>query len=552
MGFARCQGILAVAAVLWAAASVAHGQEADPPRSDYRTTVLVRNLQSPTQIAFLPDGRIWVARKNGTIHLHDPVSGETSVAATLAVGNAREDGLHGLVPSPGFATVPWVYALFSNAGRDSVVVARFLADPVAGTIAPGTRQTLLSIPYDINTNSAEHNTGHLAFDMDGNLFIALADNIRNIFSGTGAGYAPRDPARVNYDARGTAANTNDLRGKILRIRPGDGGGYTVPEGNLFPPGTANTRPEIYAMGLRHPFRMAVDPATGWLYWAEPGPNAQSDNANQGPRGYEEINLAKSPGNYGWPFCAADNACYTEFNYQTATGGAVYNPEALVNASPFNTGLSSLPAARPAQVWYAYNSTALQFPVFGSGSSNTAMVGPVYRFDPLLDSPAKLPAVFDGHLFIVEWARSLVYVARLDTAGNIAGVRSFWNTRDSTSNGPIDMKIGPDGALYFLNWNGSGYPNNSGNGTLTRLEYTGVHAPIALRHARGPKAGATPGVLVFGGADRRIAWPQGAMRAEVFSLRGERLAVIRRAGASEPSMALPFVVRGVARVRFDAP
>lgn len=554
MQFSTFWGSLAVGALLGAIPAQVGAQTEDPPLSEYRTTVLMRDLENPTQMAFLPDGRIYVTRKNGVILLYDPVSEETTTAATLDAGNAREDGLHGIVLDPDYPSSPWVFLLFSNETRDSIVVARFPSDPGSGTILTASGQTLLSVPYTINAGSAEHNTGHLAFGPDGNLFVALADNTQNIFSGTGAGYAPRDPARPLYDARRTAANTNDLRGKILRIRPDGDGGYTIPDGNLFPPGTANTRPEIYAMGVRHPFRITVDTATGRLYWAEPGPNAQNDNANQGPRGYEEVNLAKTPGNYGWPFCTADNACYTEFDYQTGTGGAVYDPDALVNTSPHNTGMAELPPARPAQVWYPYNAAGTEFPVFGSGGSNTAMIGPVYRFDPHLDSPAKLPAVFDRHLFIVEWSRSRVFVARLDTAGSVTDVRPFRDARDSTSNSPIDVKTGPDGALYFLNWTGTGYPNNSGNGTLTRLEYTGEHAPVALRSGdAGVGAGSRNGFLLLAAESGSFRLPAGASGADFYSLRGERLWSLRRADTSRPGeFTLPARVRGAVRVRLISP
>ena len=83
-----------------------------------------------------------------------------------------------------------------------------------------------------------------------------------------SGYTPIDE-RTNrnpvYDAQRTAGNTNDLRGKVLRIKVNADGSYSIPSGNLFPPGTARTRPEIYAMGLRNPFRIGVDKATGVLY-----------------------------------------------------------------------------------------------------------------------------------------------------------------------------------------------------------------------------------------------------------------------------------------------
>ena len=71
-----------------------------------------------------------------------------------------------------------------------------------------------------------------------------------------SGYAPLDerPGRAHFDAQGTSANTNDLRGKLLRIKPQPDGTYSIPAGNLFAPGEMGTRPEIYAMGFRNAFR----------------------------------------------------------------------------------------------------------------------------------------------------------------------------------------------------------------------------------------------------------------------------------------------------------
>ena len=70
--------------------------------------------------------------------------------------------------------------------------------------------------------------------------------------------------RKVYDAQRSAGNPNDLRGKILRIHPEADGSYTIPEGNLFPKGTAGTRPEIYVMGCRNPYRISVDQRTSYF------------------------------------------------------------------------------------------------------------------------------------------------------------------------------------------------------------------------------------------------------------------------------------------------
>jgi hypothetical protein len=96
----------------------------------------------------------------------------------------------------------------------------------------------------------------MGFDSKGNLYLSTGDNTDPCCEG----YAPIDerPGREHQDAQGTSANTNDLRGKILRIHLEDDGTYTIPAGNLFAPGAERTRPEIWVMGLRNPYRLHVD------------------------------------------------------------------------------------------------------------------------------------------------------------------------------------------------------------------------------------------------------------------------------------------------------
>ncbi len=568
-----------ICALGWPA--TAHAQ--DPPLTQYQATVLSRGLSNPTSIAFHPDGRIYITQKSGRIRLVNPVTGDSTIAATLPAANVREDGLQSLVLDPNFAINRWVYVLFSErmTGDSSLVVARYVTDSATGALLTGTRATLLKIPYTLNSSTAEHTNGYLAFGPEGNLYVALADNTQNIFSGTGAGYAPRDPTRPLYDAQRSAANTNDLRGKILRIHPEANGTYSIPAGNLkdsinnpaFNPNwktsedtLSKVRSEIFVMGLRHPFRITVDAQTGWLYWAEPGPNASADNASQGPRGYEVVGLAKGPGNYGWPYCRGNPAliqkasgvtgkfCYTAYNYSgSGTAGAMYNPDSLRNTSINNTGITNLPPMRTHAVWYAYNSTGSSFPIFGSGNgSNAGMLGPIYNYNPS-GSSSRLPSVFDRHVFIVEWQRNLLYVARADSAGGIGGLRPFRNVsgaRDSVVNGPIDIKIGPDGALYFLNWVGNNYTNNSGNGTLVRFAYTGTQTGIA--HPYGVRGiGNVSGQLYVAGTGGVLAWPGGALRADFYALTGERIGSTRRADLTgTPVLRYPESVRGVVRVRFE--
>src|SRR5690606_21324875 len=180
-------------------------------------------------------------------------------------------------------------------------------------------------------------------------------------------------------ARRSAANTNDLRGKILRIKILSDGSYEVPEGNLFPKGTQKTKPEIYVMGNRNPYRISVDQKTGFLYWGDVGPDARNDSLEtRGPRGYDEINQARKPGFYGWPLFVGNNYPYRDYNYATGQSGAPFDPEKPVNNSPNNTGLQQLPPAQPAFIWYPYAESP-DFPQVGTGGRN-AMAGPVYHTD----------------------------------------------------------------------------------------------------------------------------------------------------------------------------
>ena len=426
----------------------AHAQTA-PARSLFKTTTILTGLTDPTHIAFLPDGRLYQTNIKGTVQIIDPKTGQATAAGTIPTTNVHEDGLHSLVLDPKWATNHFIYVLFGTQTPSAAMVVARYATSAAGVIDAASRKDVLTVPETFGS-SEEHTTGCLAFDADGNLYVSFADNTRNIFSGTASGFAPRDPTREVYDAQRSAANSNDLRGKILRIHPEADGSYTIPEGNLFPRNTEKTKPEIYVMGLRHPFRITVDQKTGWLFWAEPGPNATADNADLGVRGYDEVNLAMSPGNYGWPYCLGNNFCNTELDYATGKGGATYDPAKLVNGSKNNTGLAELPAARPALVWYPYDASKSDFTTFEKIGSMASMLGPVYRFDAANLSAAKLPSYFDGKLFIFDFQRSLIHTVQVDNAGKLGKVERFWD--QTTANAilnPIDCKVGPDGALYFL-------------------------------------------------------------------------------------------------------
>src|SRR5690606_16826888 len=208
--------------------------------------------------------------------------------------------------------------------------------------------------------------GNLEFDRHGNLFVALGDNA-NPFESNGSGPINNTAEGKHHDALRSAANTQDLRGKILRIHPDKSGSYSIPEDNLFTD-PEQGRPEIYVMGTRNPYTIAVDDNTDTLYYGDIGPDAKEETADFGPRGYDEINKVTEAGNFGWPTMVGNNIPYRMYDYQAGTSGKLFNPLAPENFSPRNTGLEVLPPAQPALIWYPYNNSE-RFPELGQGGRN---------------------------------------------------------------------------------------------------------------------------------------------------------------------------------------
>ncbi len=429
--------------------------------ANYQKVELYGDSTDPLSLEVAPDGRVFFVEKGGAVKLYDPTTNNTSTIAQISVYSGQEDGLLGIALDPDFEANNWIYLFYSPSG---VMPKQHLSRFTLVGNQLSSEQILLEIP----TQRAQccHSAGSLAFDSAENLYISTGDDTNPFASN---GFAPIDerPGRNPWDAQKSSSNADDLRGKILRIHPENDGTYTIPSGNLFPADGSVGRPEIFVMGNRNPFRISIDSETGWLYWGDVGPDANNDNAARGPRGYDEINRASTAGNYGWPYFVADNKAYIDYDFSTGLSGAAFDPAAPVNDSPNNTGPQNLPPAQTPLIWYDYG-TSPQFPELGSGG-RTAMAGPVYHFDPLLHSSIKLPSYYDDTLFIYDWSRKSYHEVKLDANGEILKINRFLpETLNNVR--PIDMELGPDGALYILQWSGgfSGAPSSN----LLRIEFTG--------------------------------------------------------------------------------
>ena len=237
-------------------------------------------------------------------------------------------------------------------------------------------QAILEVPVD--RGICCHTAGKIDFDAAGNLYLSTGDDSYPFASD---GFAPIDQrpgANPALDAQRSAGNTNDLRGKLLRIHVAADGTYAIPDGNLFAPGLPGTRPEIYAMGLRNPYRFAVNRATGAIYLADYSPDAQASDPARGPVGTGKWLIVRGAANYGWPYCVGHLA-YVAYDFETGVSGAPFDCDHPRNQSPRNTGLVELPPVVDPELAYSYAASA-DFPELGSGGVGP-MAGPAYVFDP---------------------------------------------------------------------------------------------------------------------------------------------------------------------------
>ncbi|MFE2446663.1 PQQ-dependent sugar dehydrogenase [Streptomyces sp. NPDC021218] len=248
------------------ALTTASAEEPAAPRQAVAKVALknVATAQNPTAGAAGPGGTVWIAERPGTVRvLDDQGLGEPVLDISDETTTDGERGLLGIAFDKGFAHF---YISFTNLEGTSTVDEFAMRD---GKIQPETRRTVLTQtqPY------SNHNGGDIKFGPDGYLYIALGDG--------GAG----------GDPHGNGQNLDTLLGKLLRIDPSGGDPYAIPPDNPFVD-DPNARDEIWAYGLRNPWRFSFDAGTGDLLIGDVGQND-----------WEEIDWApansKGGENYGW-------------------------------------------------------------------------------------------------------------------------------------------------------------------------------------------------------------------------------------------------------------
>lgn len=462
----------------------------------FKAETLATGMNQPMELEIAPDGRIFFNEINGKLRIFKPGVGIVE-AGRISVFTAQENGFLGFALDPKFAQNSRIYLFYSPTNHTGQRLSRFVMR--GDSLDPSSEKVILQFPEQ--RKDCCHHAGSVEFAPDGNLFISTGDNTHP--GGDSDGYAPIDerPGRDEYDAQDGPANTHDLRGKILRIRLTEES-YEIPDGNLFPKDGSRGRPEIYVMGCRNPWRMSVDEKTGIIYWGEVGPDAGGDGP-RGSRGYDEINQAKRPGNYGWPYFVGANSAYARYDFATKKVGEKFDPAKPINEAASNTGSRELPPAQPAFIYWPYGASK-EFPMLGEGG-RTACSGPVFHFKPEFSKTGGFPEEFDNCLLFYDWQRPFMKWARLDKDSNLAGIEPFTTAvtlanekgrvNVAERNGEyvirrvVDSQFGADGCLYLLDY-GETWGANA-DAKLVKISYQwGNLAPIAKANA-APSAGREP-------------------------------------------------------------
>jgi len=303
------------------------GKKREPvtQNTEYKLELIANGFQSPVAMAAPNDqsNRIFICEQRGVLRLikqgklvEKPILDLRNKIVSLG-SFYDERGLLGIALHPDFAVNGKLFVYYSSpstikSSNHKSRVSQFVMQKGKDEILPNSEKIIL----EIEQPEMNHNGGQLAFGPDGFLYIGLGD-------GGGSG--------DEHGATGNGQNLNTLLGKILRIDINTEEKYKIPEDNPFV--NSGGKPEIYAWGLRNPWRFSFDKSNGKLYCADVGQNK-----------YEELNLIKKAGNYGWKImegnhCFETKTCETkelilpvlEYNHDigvSITGGYVYRGKIL--------------------------------------------------------------------------------------------------------------------------------------------------------------------------------------------------------------------------------
>jgi glucose/arabinose dehydrogenase/PKD repeat protein len=460
----------------------------------FTESVVFSGLTEPTDVAFAPDGRVFVSEKSGLIKVFPNLSTPTpTIAADLRtqVYNFWDRGLLSIVLDPQFPTRPYMYALYTLDAEIGGTPPRWgqpgaTSDPCPtppgatdlGCMA-STRLVKLTLSGNVVTNEQvllndwcqqypSHSAGGLAFGPDGMLYVSGGDGASFDFTdygqeGNPCGDPPAGPGGklTAPTAEGgalraqdllTATDPTSLDGSLIRIDPDTGA--AAPGNPMSASPDPNAR-RIVAEGMRNPFRFAFRPGTSEIYVGDVGWSS-----------WEEINrLPKADDatvdNFGWP-------CYEGVGH-TAGYESLNMCKQL-----YNTPGSVTPPL------FTYSHSALVVPGEDCNESGGSSISGIAFYQG-----GNYPAAYSGALFFVDYSRRCAWVMFEKNGLPDPSTRlSFLRNID-----PVNVEIGPGGDVFVVDFTGS----------VRRVSYPGANrAPTAVAQAQ-PQFGPVPLTVNFDGS-----------------------------------------------------
>ena len=477
----------------------------------FTDTTVLTGLVNPMAVQFAADGRVFVAEKSGIIKVYANLAAAPTTFVDLRtnVHNFWDRGMLGLALDPAFTTGrPYVYVLYAYnhvLGEDPaavpkwpdscpnppgsntdgcVISARLSRLTDTSSVATGGETVLIE---DWCQQFPSHSVGSIVFGTDGALYASGGDgasftasdwgqfgatNPGNLANPCGDPPGPAGTAGTPPTAEGGALRSQDLRttgdptgmdGTIIRINPDTGAG--LPTNPLFGSSDPAAR-RIVATGLRNPFRITARPGTSEIWIGDVGWNI-----------WEEVNRITSATaavtNFGWP-------CY-----EGAARQSGYDAANLTICE----NLYSTPSAVTAP-YYAYRHSEHVATNDACPTGSSAIAG--MAFYP--ESGGSYPATFRGGLFFADHSRFCIWFMPKGSNGHPDPAQRLVFVEAAA--GPVDLKIGPGGDLFYVDYDGL---TTGGLGTVHRITWAPGNGTPTASFTAIPSSGPAPLVVQFNAA-----------------------------------------------------
>jgi len=460
---------------------------------------------------------VFFVERLGNVKRYDGATQKVTTLGKIDVWGRDDNGLMGIALDPQFDQNRKIYLWYapkiaSATMNRHLILGRFTLK-TDFTLDMDSEEKMIDILA--SKTDKWHSGGPMTFDQYGDLWITIGNNSFDLSNNSNPANGPvfthYSTTDSSLSAEWGSSNTASMRGGVIRIHP-EATGYSIPAGNFGEYWAAEfarqgndslaaqyrdpikVLPEVYIKGTRSNFSIAVHPTKRWVAWGEV--NYASNN--------DEFNIVTHPAFTGFPYFHGNN---TRIFGQQETMGFLQDAAKPRNVSSLNSGVTDLPPATAAAV---------------TNLVNVAIGGPIYVFDPSLDSKTKFPPHLHNTWLAFGYSSANYWLFQIDsnqvTLGPAIQVSSTIFSSAKVRK-PVAAKYGPDGALYILNYDATGDYGSPINPGVMRVDYVGdCILPVTDISGRGKRSLKSVAVLVRG--NRLQVDEAGSHTLEILDLQGK--------------------------------